>query len=140
MKSGFSKTAVGNICLRIDATPKYPHVTAQDNDPNSLLNYVRKLLALRAATHALVTRGDWKAISDVDKPYPFAYMRWIDGEQYMIALNPSGNRAETEIELPQGVTTEWIDGTTNKFQIKHKHGKTYLRLPAVSAVICKINN
>ena len=69
-----------------------PNVASQENDRTSILNYVRTLLEVRKNIPAIGTRGDWKAISDIEQPYPFAYMRWIGDEQYFIALNPSGKK------------------------------------------------
>ena len=140
INAGFSSALPEQIYLPIDPSPNYPTVASQENDPQSILNYVRQLLALRKAIPALGTRGQWKAISDLEHPYPFAYMRWIENEQYIIALNPSNKTSETPIIIPQNSTTKWLAGTTSKYQIKNKKGKLYLRLPATSVILCKIEN
>lgn len=140
INAGFSSALPEQIYLPIDPSPNYPTVASQENDPQSILNYVRQLLALRKAIPALGTRGQWKAISDLEHPYPFAYMRWIENEQYIIALNPSNKTSETPIIIPQNSTTKWLAGTTPKYQIKNKKGKLYLRLPATSVILCKIEN
>lgn len=136
--AGFSATSPEQLYLPIDPSSNYPSVATQEGDPQSILNYVRQLLALREKIPALGTRGDWRAISDLEAPYPFAYLRWIDSEQYLIALNPSGKSAETTINLPQGSKTEWLGGTTSNHQIKRKNGNLHLRLPATSAILCRI--
>lgn len=138
LNAGFSSAPSTQIYLPIDSSNNYPNVTAQENDCNSLLNYVRHLLKLRKEIPALGTRGDWKPASNVERPYPFAYTREIDGDRYLIALNPSGKSAETDITLPKETKMEWIAGTTSKYRLKTHNGKTQLRLPATSAILCRI--
>ena len=101
-------------------------------------SYVRTLLEIRKNIPAIGTRGDWKAISDIEQPYPFAYMRWIGDEQYFIVLNPSGQKAETAVNLPDNSKIEWLAGTTSSYRIKTKKGETRLQMPATSAILCKI--
>lgn len=138
LNAGFSSAPSDQIYLPIDPADNYPNVASQENDRTSILNYVRTLLEVRKNIPAIGTRGDWKAISDIEQPYPFAYMRWIGDEQYFIALNPSGQKAETAVNLPDNSKIEWLAGTTSSYWIKTKKGETRLQMPATSAILCKI--
>lgn len=94
--AGFSACPPDSLYLPLDPNPQRPNVAAQESDPESLLNYVRGLLALRKATPALATKGDWRLVSNIDQPYPMVYLRTAaDGVCYLVAVNPSGRRVET---------------------------------------------
>ena len=76
LNAGFSTAQADKIYIPLDPDPKRPTVASEDKDPNSLLNYVRSLLNLRASSVAIGNTGGWKLISNVDKPYPMVFMRW----------------------------------------------------------------
>ena len=132
--AGFSTVAADKLYLPIDPAADRPNVAQQIDDPNSILNYVKGLIALRQSTPALGTGGDWKYISSVDHPYPMVYMRELDGQKYIVALNPSGKTAVAEFDAP-AQTAETIYGTTQKASYKVTKGKAKLSLPPTSAVI-----
>lgn len=56
-------------------------------------------------------------------------MRWIGDEQYFIALNPSGQKAETAVNLPDNSKIEWLAGTTSSYRIKTKKEKHAFKCP-----------
>lgn len=70
LNAGFSSAPSNQIYLPIDPADNYPNVASQENDRTSILNYVRTLLEVRKNIPAIGTRGDWKAISDIEQPYP----------------------------------------------------------------------
>jgi oligo-1,6-glucosidase len=69
--------------------PNYTSINAAQEaaDPNSVYNFTRQLIALRAATPALIY-GDYK---DLDPSHPriFVYSRSLGGDQYLIVHNVS---------------------------------------------------
>jgi maltose alpha-D-glucosyltransferase/alpha-amylase len=74
-------------------------VENQEDDPNSMLNFVRHLTALRHASKALGNDGDWQLLSDVSQPYPMVYQRTFGNETYIIALNPSGKKVSASLSI-----------------------------------------
>lgn len=64
-------------------------MAAQQADPDSLLNLVRRLIALRRATPDLGPAGSTEVLHD---GYPLAYVR---GGRYLVVVNPSGQHADT---------------------------------------------
>lgn len=62
-------------------------VASEEKDPNSMLNYTRRLIELRHATPALGNLADWKVISDLKQPYPMVYER-KSGDQICIGFEP----------------------------------------------------
>ena len=132
--AGFSTAEAERLYLPIDSNPLRPTVAAQQDDPESILSYVRGLLALRAATPALNTGGDWKYLSSVDQPYPMVYLREKDGEKYIVALNPSGSTVTTQFPA-MGAEAETVYGTDLKAKYSVRKGTATLKMQPASAVV-----
>ncbi len=139
VNAGFSTADPTAIYLPIDPDPKRATVAAEQDDPNSMLNYVRGILSLRAKTPALSTRGDWQLLSRVEQPYPMVYMREADGERYIVALNPSGKSVECSFDA-QGdkFSTLYGNDAGRKSRAAVAKGKATLKMKPVSAVVMKI--
>lgn len=71
-------TAPGNIT-----------VESQDDDPNSLLNWTRSLIALRKEHGALWADSRFIPIFNEENPYPMVYLRTDGEESILVALNPT---------------------------------------------------
>jgi maltose alpha-D-glucosyltransferase/alpha-amylase len=136
--AGFSSAPNERLYIPLDPDPNRPTVAKQENDPESQLNYVRALLKLRASSSALGNDGDWKLISDVNKPYPMVYLRSSSDERYIIAINPSDRKVEAEFPAFNSVKVNLVLGTSGKFGYKSGKSTDILKLPAVSAAIFKI--
>ena len=136
--AGFSTAASEDLYLPIDTDPDYPNVAVQEKDPNSMLNYVRTLLALRKSHPALGTAGDWKVISDVEQPYPLVYMRSSGEERVLVCLNPSGKKVSASLSLDKSAGVRYLAGTTRKYRLKNGSKAISLTLPATSAVILEL--
>lgn len=139
VNSGFSSASSEKIYIPIDPDVNRPDVASQENDPASLLNYIRALLKLRDSSVALGNDGDWKLVSSPDKPYPLIYMRWSGNEKYIVAVNPSDKKAEAVIPSLNISKTIYITGNTTKgkYSIGSK-GMDTVQLPPVTAVVYKI--
>lgn len=137
--AGFSTASADHLYIPIDPDKEYPNVTGQESDPNSLLHYVKRLIQLRKSSKALGNTGDWKLISDIDKPYPMVYIREADNEQFCIAINPSKDRVKTEFKTLGKSKIEFIVG--DKKQSRYLPGKTTdkVLLNPISAVIFKLD-
>ena len=85
--AGFSTADPGRLYLPVDPDPARPTVAAQEHDPGSTLNLVRRLVALRRATPAL---GGRAATRVVHEGYPFAYVR---GGTHLVVVNPRADPA-----------------------------------------------
>ncbi|MBP3937574.1 MAG: DUF3459 domain-containing protein [Clostridia bacterium] len=94
--------------LPTDPSDNAPTVAAQREDPHSLLNHVKALIALRKKHPALMAQGDFEVIAT---GYPFVYKRTAEDETVVVAVNPSDTpRTVTlppigEVLLQSGVTT-----------------------------------
>jgi glycosidase len=92
--AGFSVADADRLYLPIDPDPARPTVAAQEDDPDSTLNLVRRLTSLRRATPALRATA---STSVVHEGYPFAYLR---GGTHLVVVNP--RREPASLQLPQG--------------------------------------
>jgi len=80
--AGFSTAPADRLYLPIDPDPSRPTVEAQRADPGSLLNLVRRLIALRASSPELGTGAEVRVLHD---GFPFTYVR---GDRYLVVINP----------------------------------------------------
>jgi maltose alpha-D-glucosyltransferase/alpha-amylase len=130
--AGFSTCTPDNLYFPVDTENGRLTVETQEDDPNSMLNFVRRLTALRHSSKALGNDGDWQLLSDVSQPYPMVYQRTLGNETYVIALNPSGNKVSAPLHL-SGAEPVLTGG-------KASVGKNRLSLNAFTAIILKTNN
>ena len=140
LNAGFSTVKnPKKLYLPVDNAPTFPNVAEQENDPNSVLSYVKGLLALRAQTPALGVEGEWKYVGDMDKPYPMIYARTLGEEKYVVVFNPADREVEGSI-APMGKKVEWVYGNNEKLAKckTSKEGHTFKMKP-ISVAIYKIN-
>lgn len=78
----------GMLWLKVN--PNYPHlnVAAQERDENSVLNYYKKLIALRKseAYREVFTYGDFEPLFETEA-YILAYRRSLNGKDVIVAAN-----------------------------------------------------
>ena len=97
--AGFSTAAPSKLYLPIDKEKTRPTVAENEKDKNSLLNYTRQLLALRKSEPALRNEGTTKILYAEDNKYPLVYLRSHGKSKFLIALNPSGKKANASFTL-----------------------------------------
>jgi len=74
-------------------------VSDQIGDPNSMLNYYRKLLRLRKSTPALV-EGNYTPLSGDSDEY-FAFLRRSAQQTILVGLNYAGTPQTFDLDLPE---------------------------------------
>lgn len=137
--AGFSTVKNSSkLYLPVDNAPTFPNVAEQENDPASVLSYVKGLLALRAATPALGVEGEWKYVGDMENPYPMIYARTLGEERYVVVFNPADREVEGSI-VSMGKRAEWVYGNNEKLAKckSSKEGHTFKMKP-ISVAIFKI--
>ncbi len=133
---GFSTAPIDKIYIPQDPDPDRMTVEKEENDPNSLLNYVRTLLKLRRDVKALGADASWKLVSSLDQPYPMVYERKLGNERCRVVLNPSGK--QVSVTLPnENVKPEIIGGSYRKCTYKQSRKGDTITLSPVSAAILK---
>ena len=89
----------GTPWLPVNDNYKEINVEVQENDPNSPLNYFRKMVELRK-TNPVLIYGDYELVfPDHEKVY--AYTRSLEDQKMLILLNFSED--EVQLNLPEGL-------------------------------------
>ena len=96
LNAGFS---VGTPWLKVNPNYKTVNVAREENDPNSCLNYFRKMVKLRKDNLVLVY-GKYTLLDPLNRQV-YAYSRELDGKKILILLNFSAKfaTAKTGIRL-----------------------------------------
>lgn len=89
--AGFS---TGSAWLKTNPNFDRINVAAQDADPNSVLNYYRRLIALRKA-HPTLIYGHYELLMEEDRQV-YAYRRFDDAGRFAVITNPSREPATFE--------------------------------------------
>lgn len=134
--AGFSTCSPDKLYLPVDSTLDRPTVASQKDDPNSMLNYVKDLIAFRNSTFAFATIADWKMVSDTQKPYPVVYERSANGKKYLVVLNPRAEKASAIIEGYKKLNVVWSNSKCLK--VKKTGEKLDLKIKGVSYAICEV--
>lgn len=91
---GFSDGAADALYLPVDPAADAPTVEAQEKDPNSFLNHVRGLIALRHAHEDLQNYSPFTVFFTEKGSRLFAYKRG----KLLLAVNPGVNSAELTLD------------------------------------------
>ena len=95
--AGFSTADKGRLYLPLDSHKNRPTVKKQTSDPGSLLNHVRKLIALRRSSPALQADGALIPLQTGNSSHHFSYLRQSGSERCLIVLNPSDEPSRIRI-------------------------------------------
>lgn len=95
--AGFSTAPKEDLYIQIDPEPDRPNVADQGADPDSFLNFVRKLIDLRRSHEALGTNGAIEWILPETGEFPLAYLR---GGKILVILNPNSESCIFESNRP----------------------------------------
>lgn len=91
---GFS---TGEPWLKVNDNHTFLNAEAQEKDPNSNLNYFRKMTKLRKSNLALVY-GKYTLL-DKENPNVYAYTRELEGKKLLVMLNFSSKKAAVKTGL-----------------------------------------
>lgn len=100
--AGFSTCTPDKLYLPVSTDGGRITVAAEEQDRASMLHFVRALISLRQQTPTLGNTAAWALLSDKDRPYPMVYQRSLDGQVYVVALNPSEATVKTAIPTQGG--------------------------------------
>ncbi len=83
----------GQPWLKINDNYEKINVAAEEKDPNSILNYFKKMMVLRKTRKALIW-GNYSLL-DPENKQVYVYAREIDDEKFLIVLNFSPRKTQT---------------------------------------------
>ncbi len=127
--AGFSEGPSESLYLPIDPAIDRPTVEAQEADPNSILNFIRKLTSLRRQHPALAPRAHFEAIYAEDSGYPFVYQRGVGATRLIIVVNPADMVCEAKFPIVGEGTGELIFGSG---EVVRDGGLERLTMPPIS--------
>lgn len=88
VNAGFSSAPKEKLYIAQDPAADRPTVADQIQDPDSQLNQLKGLIALRQAHPALLNRSDIRFVSNGAPKAALAYERICDEEKLLVVLNP----------------------------------------------------
>ena len=112
-------------------------VADEDEDPGSLLNWTRSLIALRKAHPAFWADASFEPVFDRVNAYPMVYRRSDGTETWIVALNPTGKPCT--LTFPQeGRGTVPAVLSSGKATLRISSGKATLKMNPVSVYITRL--
>jgi maltose alpha-D-glucosyltransferase/alpha-amylase len=134
--AGFSTAKPENLYLPVDSAPDRPTVHQQENDPNSLLQRVRNLVAIRKAHPALQASADFQILFAHPGMYPLIYLRTDSRDTFIIAVNPSSQTVDTELTSLSPLLPQTVYGLDGVFRIQNN--RWIITLPPISGGIYSV--
>jgi glycosidase len=95
--AGFSSAEKDRLYLPPDTRRDRPTVEKQARDPGSLLNHVRRLIALRKRYPALQADGALIPLPVEKNQHHFTYLRQAADERFLIVVNPSAEPSRVRL-------------------------------------------
>lgn len=92
---GFSSAPAENLYLPVDTSKTAPTVKSQESDPESLLNTIKKVIAIRHENSDLQSDGDFEVVYAEKNKYPFIFKRG----KFLIAVNPTDKEQTAPFEF-----------------------------------------
>ena len=129
VNAGFS---TGTPWIKVNPNFEKVNVAAEENDPNSILNYFRKAVKLRKENQVLVY-GKY-ALLDKANPNVYAYTRTEGDEKVLVVLNFSKDKINWAIPSGIGLTENVMLNNYNSVEST----KTEIALNPYQAIVLKI--
>jgi maltose alpha-D-glucosyltransferase / alpha-amylase len=125
--AGFSSAPAKKLYLPIDPQAGRPTVAGQISDANSLLQHVRRLIALRRSTPALQADGGFKPLFAKANTLAFVYARTSGKEQLIVALNPASKPARAVFSIASTGKVETIMADGAQFTLQSRRATVRMR-------------
>jgi len=135
---GFSAAAPDKLYLPVDSASDAPTVTAQEKNPDSLLNRTRRLIKLKHAEPALAAYAEFVPLFAQPNTYPFVYARASGSSVLLMVFNPAARPASAAFDFAvahQGF--ELLAGQPATIK-DDKPGHLQLEIPGQSYAIYRI--
>ena len=133
---GFSTAESSKLYLPVDSSSNAPNVEAEQNDPASLMNRVKKLISLKHAEPALASYAEFVPLYAKENTYPFVYARASGNDVLVVIMNPAEKtvKAEFQINIPYK-KLHLLAGDTMK--ITKKDSTVRVEAPGISYAVYK---
>lgn len=134
---GFSSAPKEKLYLPVDSSPNAPNVAAEEKDPNSMLNFVRKLIQLKKSEPAFAAYAEFVPVYAKENTYPFIFSRAAGDDIILAVFNPSPNVQNAKFSLNLSLKDfSLLSGKASK--ITTDGNKYELQIPAQTYSIYKV--
>ena len=134
---GFSEADADDLYLPVDPADDAPNVADQENDPDSLLNRVRRLIALKKNENALTAYANFVPVYAKPDTYPFVYARANGDDVVLVMLNPEARESKAAFSLrPVARDHELLAGTAPAME--YANGDYQIVMPGQSYAIFRL--
>ena len=116
----------GNPWLKVNENHTTLNAESQENDPNSVLNYFRKIVKLRKENDVLIY-GKYTLL-DQKNTKVYAYTRELNGKKMLVLLNFSKQKAKANLNID----------LTNAKELINNYPKTESQLLPYQAIVYQI--
>jgi glycosidase len=135
--AGFSTAPGDQLYLPVEDSPNRPNAAVQRADDASLLNHIRRLIALRLAHPALCASGTFEPVYAQAGKFPFVYKRQAGEEEILVAINPSNQPCE--VMLDGSLSAQLPERLYGEADVFQRTGPLWrLRLSGVSGGVYKL--
>ena len=136
---GFSTADPSKLYLPVDPAEDAPNVADQENNPNSLLNRTRQLIALRHSEPALANYAEFVPLYAEKDTYPFVYARAAGEDVVLVLLNPRAEASEASFNVNVPFRkTKLLMGDEIELDHDRKTGNVSVKMPGQSYSIIKL--
>ncbi|MDP4226943.1 MAG: alpha-amylase family glycosyl hydrolase [Bacteroidota bacterium] len=135
---GFSKADSLKLYRAVDTSACPPNVMSEEEEQNSLLNKVKRLIYLKNQEPALAAYADFIPLLDEKNQYPFAYFRADGKEKLLIVINPSSAAVEKAVSLTYKIERPKVLAGKGVI-MKIKNNTAHLKMQGMSYVIIRMN-
>ena len=136
-KAGFSAADPEKFYIMVDPDPERPCVAEQEDDPDSLLNFTRRLIELRHTRPALGAEGKLRRLVAENADSPLVYERELDGERFLVTINPAAKQREFGIAL-SGAPERIV--CVGNVHVEPRSGKLRVAMSGVSAGVFRLHD
>lgn len=96
--AGFSNADASKLYIRQDDPARRPDAVSNIANEDSLLNEIKKLIAIRQEHIALQSNAAVEFMTLSDGEYPLAYIRKADDEKVVVIINPSDKEIKVTLD------------------------------------------
>jgi maltose alpha-D-glucosyltransferase/alpha-amylase len=134
---GFSNADFSKLYLPVDTSNDAPNVEAEQKDPASLLNRVKKLIQLKHDEPALAAYAEFIPLYAKENTYPFIYARANGKDVILVILNPAEKASTAEFHMNVPYTKlQLLAG--KEIRITKKDNMLSLDVPGITYAVYKV--
>ena len=126
--AGFSSASPDKFYLPLDPSEDRPDAASQENDPDSLLNFVRNIFALRRECPAAGNDGDFRVLYAEPDECPVVYGRKCGDSGIVVAVNPGMKTVNAAFALENPESYRLLYGAKD-VELAYSDGMTEIVMP-----------